>query len=160
MVVSTATLLVLATAAISLPAPRTGATTACTGAGDPLHDWLVATCPDASTLSTSRAPDGSSRVYSLGNGIVTRELTHNATTGSLSTTAIKMTANHTSENLVASVAPEASLTINGVVVQVGGLPGQVRDSSQAMFSAVRSGGYAWVPGTRGSNPDAPQGEQG
>jgi hypothetical protein len=132
---------------------------ACTGRGDSVHDWLVAGCPDAAVLSSSSLPDGSV-VYSLSNGIVTREFTHNATTKALSTTAIKMTANQTSTSLVTTVVPEASFTINGVPVQVGGVAGQIKDSHLAVFSSVRSGlpavagEYTWIPGTRGSNPSA------
>ena len=99
-------------------------------------------------------------MYSLSNGIVTRELTFNATTGTLSTTAVVMTANQTAASIVATVVPEASFTINEVPVQVGGLAGQVPGARMARFHAARpgltavAGGYAWIPGVRGSNPDA------
>ena len=131
----------------------------CTGRGDSLHDWLVVGCANASRFAQSTAPD-SSTVYTLSNGIVTREFTHNATTNTLSTTAIAMTANQTATRLVAAVVPEASLAVNGVTVQLGGLAGQIAGAHTATFSAVRSdlpavaGEYAWTPGVRGSNPDA------
>lgn len=97
-------------------------------------------------------------VYSLSNGIATRELTHNATTKSMSTTALRIVGGHT--QLVTAAVPEATLTINNVSVQVGGVPGQIKDAAMALFSAVRSGlpaaagEYTWIPGTRGSNPNA------
>eukprot|EP01051_Picozoa_sp_SAG22_P015958 SAG22_NODE_2168_length_2899_cov_1.834286_2_plen_545_part_01 len=130
----------------------------CTGRGDSVHDWLVAGCSDRSTVASSTGPDGSA-VYSLSNGITTRQLTHNATTKTLSTTSIRMVAGHATQ-LVATVVPEASCTINGVPVQIGGVPGQIEGARMALFSSVRSGlpavagEYTWIPGTRGSNPDA------
>jgi hypothetical protein len=67
-------------------------------------------------------------------------------------------------NLVATIVPEASFLVQvggrGVSVQVGGVAGQIKGSHMALFSAVRSelpalaGNYRWIPGTRGSNPDA------
>lgn len=108
-------------------------------------------------FGTSTVADGSV-VYSLSNGIATRELTHNATTKSLSTTAIRIVGGRT--QLVTAAAPEATLTINNVTVQVGGVPGQIKGATMALFSAARSGlpaaagRYTWIPGTRGSNPNA------
>jgi hypothetical protein len=86
--------------------------------------------------------------------------TRNSKTNILSTTAINMIANQTSVSLVATVVPEASLTINGVPVQVGGVNGQIKNAHMALFSSIRSGlpavagEYTWIPGTRGSNPNA------
>jgi hypothetical protein len=146
---------------------QSAAAVVCTGGGDSTRDWLVNGCPKDSTFSSSTAPDGSV-VYSLSNGIVTRELTYNTTSKVLSTTAVKMTANQTARNLVRTVVPEASFTVNGVPVQVGGLAGQIAGARMALFSTVRSGlsavagGYTWVAGVRGSNPNAawpPQGSR-
>ena len=129
----------------------------CGGRGDSAHDWLVAGCAAPSTLATRTAPDGSV-VYTLSNGVASRELTHNATTRSLSTTALGVLDGPA--HMVAAVAPEAALRINNVSVQVGGLPGQVENARMALFSAVRAGlpasagGFTWIPGTRGSNPNA------
>jgi hypothetical protein len=131
----------------------------CTGRGDSLHDWLVAGCTNASSFSQTKALDGST-VYTVSNGIVTRDLTHNATTNTLSTTAVIMTANQTATRLVDAVVPEASFTVNGVAVQLGGLAGQIEGAHIASFSAVRSGlpaaagEFSWIPGVRGSNPNA------
>ena len=117
---------------------QSAAAVVCTGGGDSTRDWLVNGCPKDSTFSSSTAPDGSV-VYSLSNGIVTRELTYNTTSKVLSTTAVKMTANQTARNLVRTVVPEASFTVNGVPVQVGGLAGQIAGARMALFSTVRSG---------------------
>lgn len=78
---------------------RSSSSSGCTGEGDSRHDWLVQSCTIRSTFLSSTMADGSLK-YSLSNGIVTRELTVNATTKVLSTTAIMMTANVTSTNLV------------------------------------------------------------
>ena len=149
-----------------LASPLLHCAAACGGTGDAAHDWLVAGCRNtttkqivASTFTTSQTPDGSV-TYALSNGIISRQFTHNATTKVLSTTAVKMLANETAPNLVTTVAPEASLTINGVPVQVGGVAGQIKGSHMALFRSVRTdlpavaGGYAWIPGVRGSNPNA------
>eukprot|EP00040_Diaphanoeca_grandis_P013675 m.69130 g.69130 ORF g.69130 m.69130 type:complete len:822 (-) comp24054_c0_seq2:107-2572(-) len=131
----------------------------CTGRGDSTRDWLVAGCSDGSNFSSSSVSDGNV-VYTLSNGIITRELTHFATTNTLSTTAIRMTANQTTANLVTTVVPEASLMINGMQVQVGGVAGQIKGSRITTYRSVRSGmsavagGYTWIPGVRGSNPNA------
>lgn len=78
---------------------RSSSSSGCTGEGDSRHDWLVQSCTIRSTFLSSTMADGSLK-YSLSNGIVTRELTVDATTKVLSTTAIMMTANVTSTNLV------------------------------------------------------------
>jgi hypothetical protein len=129
---------------------------ACTGRGNSAHDWLVNGCGATAQFSSSTLSDGSV-VYSLSNGIITRELTHDAATKALSTTAVSFTGE---PSLVDTVVPEASLLINGVPVQIGGVAGQIKDAHMALFSSVRSdlpavaGEYTWIPGVRGSNPHA------
>ena len=60
--------------------PTTSPTlTTCGGLNDP-GDWLVAGCKAASSLTTSMLPDGSTN-FTLSNGIVSRTLVRNKTTG-------------------------------------------------------------------------------
>ena len=138
------------------------AATPCTGQGDSLHDWLVAGCDVAATFTHSPPRSDGSVEFLLSNGIITRALVYNDTTGILSTTAITMPANATSLNLVTTVVPEASLFINNKLVQVGGIAAQLTGAVVASFrgqwprsSSAVAGAFLWVPGTRGSNPNAP-----
>ena len=65
----------------------------CTGSYDSPTDWLVAGCDVAATFTHSPPQGDGSVEFLLSNGIITRALVFNGTTGILSTTAITMPAN-------------------------------------------------------------------
>lgn len=138
----------------------------CGGEGDASRDWLVAGCDVPSTLASSTLPDGSTR-YTLQNGVISRELVLNASTGLLSTTAIRMPSlgagtspgGMTNEtNFLSALVPETVFVANGERVAVGGEP--TTKGKQAEFAGfrsnqpVRAGGFHFVAGARGSDPGA------
>jgi hypothetical protein len=91
----------------------------CGGLGDP-DDWLTHGCPTASTLTRSTFPDGSAS-FVLANGIVSRTLVANKSSGLLLTTSVATLAPTKQEKLrQPSPAPEALFTVNGIPVVVGG----------------------------------------
>jgi len=128
--------------------------TSCYGEGDSTKDWLVVGCDSPSVFSSD------STKYTLSNGIITRQWTHNVTSNSLTTTSITFDANATSENILLVPAPESNFVANNISIQVGGNAHQIKDSVLAQFSTVRSdlspvaGGFAFIPGIRRSNPNA------
>eukprot|EP00038_Savillea_parva_P010018 m.187380 g.187380 ORF g.187380 m.187380 type:complete len:1011 (+) comp17050_c0_seq1:40-3072(+) len=141
--------------------PHTGPV--CGGLGNATTDWLTHGCAVSASMTTTTLYDGST-AYTLANGIVSRTLIANTTTGLLGTTSITMLGGSgAGEKLNAWVHPEALMSINGVPVVVGGggptVP--VDHRPRASFSsvstsrtAIRAGGFHHVPGVRGSDPRA------
>lgn len=134
---------------------------ACGGLGN-ATDWLIHGCSVAASMSTTKLADGST-VFVLGNGIVSRTLIANITTGLLGTSSIKVLGGSgAGEKLSQRILPETLFSVNGVAVVVGG-PGPTSNDDvrpRAMFGsanasrgAVKAGGFHHVPGARGSDPN-------
>jgi hypothetical protein len=147
-----AALLAVFATVIAAADPRPG----CGGLGDP-NDWLTHGCAVSSALHKSGAADGST-TYVLSNGIVSRTLVANKTTGLLGTVSVAVATPRT--EVLRQAAPEALFVVNNVAIVVGGVQPASEDARpRAKFSAIRSssagvyaGGFHWVPGSRGSNP--------
>lgn len=133
----------------------------CGGEGDP-GDWLVAGCATHSALTSSIGTTTSN--YTMSNGIVRMELQHNVADGLIATTSITMLAEaggHAEK--LSSPAPLGALVINDVNVVVGGpAPSSVRDArprgrfippARLVGGRPVAGGFHFVPGSRGSNPN-------
>ena len=138
----------------------TAAASGCGGEGD-ADDWLTAGCPVRSALTQAQLPDGSTS-FVLANGVVSRTMVANASTGLLATTGIATLGGRRVEKLrLSGGLPESLFSANGVDVVVGGAgPTTASDTRpRARFAgvrtggAVRAGGFHHVPGARGSNPN-------
>ena len=126
------------------------------------NDWLIAGCETKSNISIVKSPDGSVN-YTLANGIVSRTMFFNASSGLLATTSIKILGGAGKGELLRGVSPETMFVINDVLVVVGGTYGHespVDDRLRAKFlafrdsGAIRAGGFHFVPGSRGSFQNA------
>ena len=133
----------------------------CGGEGDP-GDWLVAGCATHSALTTSSI--GTTTNYTMSNGIVRMELQHNVADGLIAATSITMLAEaggHAEK--LSGAAPLGALVINDVNVVVGGpAPSRVGDTrprgrfmppARLVGGGPVAGGFHFVPGSRGSNPN-------
>lgn len=155
----------LAAAVLAAPAAAF-AGAGCGGEGQP-DDWLVAGCSSHAVLTTTSTSatttEPGSTTFSIANGIVAMELHHNESTGLIAATSIKMLAEDgaTAEKL-GSAASLGAFVVNDVAVLVGGVArataadtrprgrfvGPPRVSNQPV-----AGGFHFVPGDRGSNPN-------
>jgi hypothetical protein len=96
----------------------------------------------------------------VSNGIVSRTMVANHSSGLLATTSIATLGGGRVEKLNGGPLPETLFSVNGVDVVVGGgAPVPAADQrSRAKFVGMRSngttqaGGFHFVPGARGSNP--------
>jgi hypothetical protein len=143
-----------------LVVPALVAGSSCGGLGD-ANDWLTAGCPTHASISQGILSDGST-AFVVANGIISRTLVANKSTGLLCTTSIAVLSPFTEKSNTAWPAPETAFNVNGVDLIVGG-PGAYNLSDtrpRAKFVGMRSsvdsmkaGGFHWVPGARGSNPN-------
>lgn len=133
---------------------------ACGGLGD-ANDWLTEGCHVPSTFAQTALPDGSTQ-FALSNGIVSRTLIANRSTGLLTTVSIMTMADKAEKLTPAHPAPETMFSVNSVNVLAGGMAASDASDTRprAKFVAarsstgdVRAGGFHWVPGSRGSNPN-------
>eukprot|EP00040_Diaphanoeca_grandis_P036541 m.233286 g.233286 ORF g.233286 m.233286 type:complete len:895 (+) comp33639_c0_seq1:188-2872(+) len=130
----------------------------CGGLGD-VNDWLVTGCATRSTFTTTDV-NGSAN-FILTNGIVSRTLVVDKVTNLLSTTSVRILGGAGAGEVLRAPAPEVLLVINDVEVIVGGpTPSSSDTRLRATFAGVRNqtvppraGGFHWIPGARGSNPN-------
>ena len=139
-------------------ADSSAARAVCGGLGD-ANDWLTEGCHVSATFTQTVLPDGSTK-FTLSNGIVSRMLVANQSTGLLTTVSIMTMADQAEKLNPAHPAPETMFSVNNVDVLAGGMAALASDKRpRAKFVAARSstggvqaGGFHWVPGSRGSNP--------
>jgi hypothetical protein len=127
----------------------------CTAFGNASTDWLTTPCPVASAFVAN------SSTFVLHNGVVSRTLVLDPVFATLATVSLASEAAGGAEKL-ASTVPEATFSVNGIPVLVGGngsvpLPGGI--GVRMTFSTVRAplapvaGNFTFTPGSRGSDPN-------
>ena len=128
------------------------------GAAGTAADWLVTGCAIRSSVVAAPRGDDGSVAVTLSNGVVSRTLIANASTGLAATTSFSMLGEELLRTDV--LAPEVLLAVNGVGVVVGGDAAPASDTRpRARFAGFRAplpplaGGFHWVPGSRGSDPN-------
>jgi hypothetical protein len=128
------------------------------GAAGTAADWLVTGCAIRSSVVAAPRGDDGSVAVTLSNGVVSRTLVANASTGLAATTSFSMLGEELLRTDV--LAPEVLLAVNGVGVVVGGDAAPASDTRpRARFAGFRAplpplaGGFHWVPGSRGSDPN-------